>query len=68
MTYKADRGDKERRLEREFVEFPFKDSNGVEVKCDRRKDDDRRSKMIVTSEVISDTQFHEYFKPSSKQS
>lgn len=62
MTYKADRRDKERRLEREFVEFPFKDANGVEVLCDRRKDDDRRSKIIVTSEYISDIQFTEYFE------
>ncbi len=63
MTYKADRRDNERRREKEFVEFPFKDSNGVEVLCDRRKKDDRRSKMIVTSENISDTQFNEYFYP-----
>lgn len=65
MTYKTDRRKEERRLEREFVEFPFKDANGVEVKCDRRKDSDRRSKMIVTSEVISDARFAEYFKSSS---
>ncbi len=61
MTYKADRRDKERRLEREVVEFPFKDTNGVEIVCDRRKADDRRSKIVVTSEYISDIQFTEYF-------
>jgi len=64
MTYKADRREEERRLEREFVEFPFKDSKGADVKCDRRKDDDRRSKMIITSEVISDAEFTEYFQSS----
>ena len=63
MTYKADRRDNERRREMEFVEFPFKDSNGVEVLCDRRVKEDRRSKMVVTSECISDTQFNEYFYP-----
>lgn len=64
MTYKADRREEERRLEREYVEFPFKDSNGVDVKCDRRRDDDRRCKMIITSEVISDAEFSEYFEAS----
>jgi len=63
MTYKADRRDNERRREKEFVEFPLKDDKDVVVKCDRRKKDDRRSKMIVTSEYISDTQFNEYFVP-----
>jgi len=61
MTYKADRRDNERRREKEFVEFPLKDDKGLVVECDRRKKDDRRSKMIVTSEYISDTQFNEYF-------
>jgi hypothetical protein len=37
MTYKADRRDKERRLEREFVEFPFKDANGSGIVCDPKK-------------------------------
>lgn len=63
MTYKADRRGSERRREKEFVEFPLEDDKGVVVQCDRRKKDDRRSKMIVTSEYISDTQFNEYFFP-----
>ena len=63
MIYKADRRDKERRREREFVEFPFVDTSGYLVECDRRMKDDRRSKMIVTAECISDTQFNEYFYP-----
>jgi hypothetical protein len=63
MTYKADRRDNDRRREKEFVEFPFLDANGVEIKCDRRKKEDRRSKMIITSESISDTEFNEYFLP-----
>ncbi|MDW3094811.1 MAG: hypothetical protein R8G33_03975 [Gammaproteobacteria bacterium] len=62
MTYKADRRHKERRLEREFVEFPLKNDDGEKVLCDRRKNVDRRSKIIVTSEFISDAQFAEYFK------
>lgn len=62
MTYKADRREQERRLHREFVEFPFTDSNGVEVKCDRRKQDDRRSKITITSEFISEAEFKEYFE------
>ncbi len=66
MTYKADRREEERRREREFVEFPFTDANGVEVKCDRRKADDRRSKIIITSELISDTQFMEYFESNNE--
>ncbi len=62
MTYKVDRRHKERRLEREFVEFPFKDSTGIEVYCDRRVKEDRRSKITVTPEYISHAQFAEYFE------
>ena len=61
MTYKADRRNKDRRREREFVEFPFKDAQGLEVKFDRRVKEDRRSKMVITSEYISETEFNEYF-------
>lgn len=46
----------------EYVEFPLVDSSGVRVRCDRRVNEDRRSKMIVISEFISDTQFSEYFE------
>ena len=62
MTYKADRRDKERRLEREFVEFPLKTEDGAEILCDRRKNVDRRTKIVVTPEYISDDQFNEYFE------
>ncbi len=63
MTYKADRRETDRRREREFVEFPFTDASGIEIHCDRRKKDDRRSKIIITSEIISEAQFREYFDP-----
>ena len=62
MAYKADRRDDERRREREHVEFPFKDKDGNFVKCDRRKNVDRRTKILVTPESISEAEFDEYFK------
>lgn len=62
MTYKSDRRDQERRLEREHVEFPFKDKEGKLVTSDRRKNTDRRTKILVTQETISDEEFSEYYK------
>ena len=62
MTYKSDRRDNERRRVKEHVEFPFKDNGGKLVTCDRRKKADRRTKVLVTSETISDAEFDEYYK------
>ena len=62
MTYKSDRRDDERRREREHLEFPFKDKDGKLVTCDRRKNADRRTKIIVAQETISEEEFDEYYK------
>lgn len=62
MTYKSDRRDKERRREIEHLEFPFKDKDGKLVTCDRRKNTDRRTKILVTEEIISEEEFAEYYK------
>ena len=63
MTYKSDRREGEnRQREREHLEFPFKDKDGKLVKCDRRKNPDRRVKILVTPEVISEEEFNEYYK------
>ncbi len=62
MTYKPDKRGKESRFEREFVEFPLKDADGVLVSCDRRVSIDRHSKILVTPEFITDAQFREYFE------
>ena len=57
---------KERRKDRAYVEFPFKDKNGDVVKCDRRKNDDRRTGILVTQASISEKEFTEYFKANEK--
>jgi hypothetical protein len=62
MAYKSDRREGEKRREREHIEFPFKDKDGKLVKCDRRNNPDRRIKILVTSEVISEKEFNEYYK------
>lgn len=61
MTYKPDRRDQERRFIREHVEFPFKDKDGKLVASDRRKNTDRRTKILVTQEIISEAEFDEFY-------
>ena len=61
MGFKPDRrGKEERRRDREYVEFPFKDKKGNLVECDRRSDD-RRTGILVTQASMSDIEFAELF-------
>lgn len=67
MSTKRDRREyKERRRERDYVEFPFKDKKGNTIRCNRREKEDRRTGILVTQSTISEIEFAEYFVTHEK--
>ncbi len=53
---------KERRSRRDHVEFPFMDEKGNYVRNNRRKNEDKRTGILVTRSSIPEEEFVEYYE------
>ena len=60
------RKSKNRRKTDEDKKYPFRDSQGNLVTCDRRLRDDRRTGIEVSQEIISEEEFEKFLQRSAK--